>query len=53
MYACAARSRNLKAARELGMETIHVPIGGSLEAVKKLEAKLGLDLTNPAGSVKL
>ncbi|KAJ7043192.1 HAD-like domain-containing protein [Mycena alexandri] len=37
---------NLKAARELGMETIHVPIGGTLAAAKKLEAKLGLDLTS-------
>jgi len=37
---------NLRAARELGMETIHVPIGGTLAAVKKLEAKLGIDLTS-------
>ncbi|KAJ7184261.1 HAD-like domain-containing protein [Mycena filopes] len=37
---------NLKAAKELGMETIHVPIGGTLTATKKLEAKLGLDLTS-------
>ncbi|KAI0748009.1 HAD-like protein [Daedaleopsis nitida] len=36
---------NLKAAQALGMETIHVAIGGSLEALKKLEAKLGIDLT--------
>ncbi|KAJ7470286.1 HAD-like domain-containing protein [Mycena latifolia] len=36
---------NLKAAKELGMETIHVPIGGTLAAAKKLEAKLGIDLT--------
>ncbi|KAJ7929232.1 HAD-like domain-containing protein [Mycena leptocephala] len=36
---------NLKAAKELGMETIHVPIGGTLAATKKLEAKLGIDLT--------
>ncbi|KAJ3726350.1 epoxide hydrolase [Lentinula guzmanii] len=41
---------NLKAARGLGMETIHVPIGGTLNAVKILEKKLGLDLT---GSPKL
>lgn len=37
---------NLKAARALGMETIHVPIGGTLNAVKQLEAKLGIDLTS-------
>ncbi|KAI0273785.1 HAD-like protein [Gloeopeniophorella convolvens] len=36
---------NLKAAQELGMETIHVPIGGSLQALKVLEKKLGIDLT--------
>ncbi|GLB35106.1 putative haloacid dehalogenase-like hydrolase [Lyophyllum shimeji] len=37
---------NLKAARGLGMETIRVPIGKTLEAVKILEAKLGIDLTS-------
>ncbi|KAJ7445718.1 epoxide hydrolase [Mycena galericulata] len=37
---------NLKAAKEIGMETIHVPIGGTLAAAKKLEAKLGIDLTS-------
>jgi len=36
---------NLKTAQKLGMETIHVPLGGSLAAVKKLEEKLGIDLT--------
>ncbi|KAG1749011.1 HAD-like domain-containing protein [Suillus paluster] len=36
---------NLKAARGLGMETIHVPIGGTLNAVKQLAGKLGIDLT--------
>ncbi|KAM5538996.1 hypothetical protein V8D89_007219 [Ganoderma adspersum] len=36
---------NLKAAQALGMETIQVPIDGSLGALKKLEAKLGIDLT--------
>ncbi|KAJ7273210.1 HAD-like domain-containing protein [Mycena rebaudengoi] len=36
---------NLKAAKQLGMETIHVPIGGTLDAAKKLEARLGIDLT--------
>ncbi|KAI0721656.1 HAD-like protein [Cerioporus squamosus] len=39
---------NLKAAQALGMETIQVAIGGSLEALKKLEAKLGIDLTSCA-----
>ncbi|KAH9946223.1 HAD-like protein [Epithele typhae] len=37
---------NLKAAQALGMETIHVPIGGSLGALAKLEAKLGIALTD-------
>ncbi|KAG2115137.1 HAD-like protein [Suillus discolor] len=37
---------NLKAARVLGLETIHVPIGGTLNAVKQLEGKLGIDLTS-------
>ncbi|KAG2158154.1 HAD-like protein [Suillus bovinus] len=37
---------NLKPARVLGMETIHVPIGGTLDAVKQLEGKLGIDLTS-------
>ncbi|KAL4250409.1 Acyl-CoA dehydrogenase 10-like protein [Abortiporus biennis] len=37
---------NLKAAQRLGMETIHVPIGGSLGALKELEKKLGIDLTS-------
>ncbi|KAH9951310.1 HAD-like protein [Amylocystis lapponica] len=36
---------NLKAAQELGMETIRVPIGDSLGALKTLEGKLGIDLT--------
>lgn len=39
---------NLKAAKRLGMDTIHVPIGGTLEAVKQLGAKLGIDLVNSA-----
>ncbi|KAF7295330.1 Epoxide hydrolase [Mycena indigotica] len=39
---------NLKAAKQLGMETIHVPLGGNLNAARQLEAKLGIDLTrNP------
>lgn len=37
---------NLKAASALGMETIHVPIGGTLDAIKQLEGKLGIDLTS-------
>ncbi|KAJ7632190.1 HAD-like protein [Roridomyces roridus] len=37
---------NLRAAKELGMETIHVTIGGTLAAAKKLEAKLEMDLTS-------
>ncbi|KAI0928821.1 hypothetical protein AcW1_005949 [Taiwanofungus camphoratus] len=37
---------NLKIAQSLGMETIHVPIGGSFKAIKKLEEKLGIDLTS-------
>ncbi|KAG1736721.1 HAD-like domain-containing protein [Suillus lakei] len=40
---------NLKAAQVLGMETIHVPIGGTLNAVKQLEEKLGIDLTSDIG----
>ncbi|KAH8107023.1 HAD-like protein [Cristinia sonorae] len=36
---------NLKAAERLGMETIQVAIGRSLEAIAQLEKKLGLDLT--------
>ncbi|KIJ60670.1 hypothetical protein HYDPIDRAFT_98391 [Hydnomerulius pinastri MD-312] len=41
---------NLKAARQLGMTTIHVPIGATLEAVKQLEEKLGIDLSNGGGA---
>ncbi|KAI0736955.1 HAD-like domain-containing protein [Fomitopsis betulina] len=37
---------NLKVARNLGMETIHVPIGNSLSAIKRLEEKLGVNLTS-------
>ncbi|THH20369.1 hypothetical protein EW146_g979 [Bondarzewia mesenterica] len=37
---------NLRAARYLGMETIHVPIGGSLGALRELGGKLGIDLTS-------
>ncbi|THH33860.1 hypothetical protein EUX98_g218 [Antrodiella citrinella] len=36
---------NLKAAQQLGMETIQVQIGGSLQAISQLEKKLGIDLT--------
>ncbi|THV07901.1 HAD-like protein [Dendrothele bispora CBS 962.96] len=42
---------NLKAAKNLGMETIHVPIGGTLNAVKELERRINLVLTN--GTSKL
>lgn len=35
---------NLKPAKALGMQTIRVPIGGSLEAVRSLESILGIDL---------
>ncbi|EIM90196.1 HAD-like protein [Stereum hirsutum FP-91666 SS1] len=38
--------QNLKAAKDMGMKTIHVPIGGSLNAIKELEQVLDLDLTN-------
>ncbi|KAF9001908.1 HAD-like domain-containing protein [Cyathus striatus] len=37
---------NLKAAKELGMETIHVPLEGAFGAVKMLEERLGIDLTS-------
>ncbi|KAI6118751.1 HAD-like protein [Pisolithus croceorrhizus] len=37
--------RNLKTAKELGMTTIHVPIGGTREVVKQLEEMLGIDLS--------
>jgi len=36
---------NLKIAKELGMETIHVPIGGALSALTILGDKLGMNLT--------
>ncbi|KAF5391788.1 hypothetical protein D9757_001784 [Collybiopsis confluens] len=39
---------NLKAAQELGMATVKVPIGGTLAAVKVLEGMLHLDLTGKA-----
>ncbi|KAF9262145.1 HAD-like protein [Marasmius fiardii PR-910] len=44
---------NLKAAKQLGMDTIHVPIGGTLGAVKQLETKLGMDLTSKEHGSKL
>ncbi|KAF8201612.1 HAD-like domain-containing protein [Pholiota molesta] len=44
---------NLKAAKELEMETILVVIGRTLEAVKELEMKTGLDLTSPIADSKL
>ncbi|KAH9854115.1 HAD-like protein [Lenzites betulinus] len=40
---------NLKAAQALGMETIHVPIGGAAGALEKLGAKLGIDLVHGHG----
>ncbi|KAF8654144.1 hypothetical protein AX16_003674 [Volvariella volvacea WC 439] len=36
---------NLRTAKELGMKTIHVSIGGTLKAVKELENLIHLDLT--------
>jgi len=44
---------NLKAAKELGIDTIQVFIGKTQEAVKELELKLGLDLTSRTQSFKL
>ncbi|KAF8163155.1 HAD-like domain-containing protein [Crassisporium funariophilum] len=44
---------NLKAAKELGIETIQVFIGKTLDAVKDLEGKLGLDLTSPLSVSRL
>lgn len=35
---------NLKAAKALGMETIHVPIGGTLTAIQQLEEIIGVNL---------
>ncbi|CEL55607.1 Bifunctional epoxide hydrolase 2 OS=Homo sapiens GN=EPHX2 PE=1 SV=2 [Rhizoctonia solani AG-1 IB] len=35
---------NLKTAQKLGMRTIHVPIGGSREAVQQLQQLLGIQL---------
>ncbi|KAH7909715.1 HAD-like domain-containing protein [Hygrophoropsis aurantiaca] len=37
---------NLKAAKKLGMDTIHVPLGGDLDAMIQLEKKLGIDITS-------
>ncbi|KAI0063468.1 HAD-like protein [Artomyces pyxidatus] len=42
---------NLKAARKLGMETIHVPIGGSPKALKRLEEILKIDLVGEFESI--
>jgi len=44
---------NLKTARELGMSTIHVEIGKTLDAVRELEKLVGLDLTSPVPKSKL
>jgi len=35
---------NLKTASELGMKTIHVPIGGSRQSIRELEVVLGIPL---------
>ncbi|KIY43643.1 HAD-like protein [Fistulina hepatica ATCC 64428] len=43
---------NLKTARDLGMQTIHVRIGRTLDAVCELEAKVGIDLHTPYGTTK-
>ncbi|KAF9648067.1 HAD-like protein [Thelephora ganbajun] len=42
---------NLKAAKALGMQTIRVPIGGSVEAIKSLESILGIDLESIGAGV--
>ncbi|KAJ3503417.1 hypothetical protein NLJ89_g8442 [Agrocybe chaxingu] len=44
---------NLKAARELGMSTIIVEIGKTLDAVKELERRVALDLTSDMIESKL
>ncbi|TFK76603.1 epoxide hydrolase [Pluteus cervinus] len=44
---------NLKAAKKLGMETILVSIGKTLEAVQKLEEMLGMNLTDPIEALKI
>jgi len=44
---------NLKAARELGMETIHVEIGKTIDAVRVLENLVDLDLTSLVPESKL
>ncbi|KAF6765049.1 HAD-like domain-containing protein [Ephemerocybe angulata] len=44
---------NLKAAKQLGMDTIHVRIGETLDAVKILESRIGLNLTNTMSDAKL
>jgi len=44
---------NLKSARELGMTTIHVEIGKTIEAVRELENLVDLDLTSPVPESKL
>ncbi|TFL07697.1 HAD-like protein [Pterulicium gracile] len=40
---------NIKAAKAIGMDTIRVHLGHTLDAVKILEEKLGIDLTTPEG----
>lgn len=40
---------NIKAAKAIGMDTIRVHLGHTLDAVKILQEKLGIDLTAPEG----
>ncbi|KAH6918734.1 HAD-like domain-containing protein [Coprinopsis sp. MPI-PUGE-AT-0042] len=44
---------NLKAAKALGMSTIHVRIGKTLEAVQELEGRLGIQLVDAGAPSKL
>ncbi|KAG8878230.1 hypothetical protein FRB97_002688 [Tulasnella sp. 331] len=44
---------NLKTGKELGMETIHVPIGKSEVALEKLQERLGIQLLDPSPVSKL
>lgn len=44
---------NLKVAKKLGMDTIRVPIGGTLKAVEELGIKLGIDLLESVERLKL
>lgn len=44
---------NLKAAKNLGMDTIHVQIGRTRAAVQELERKIGIQLLNATSDAKL